>query len=94
VPLYASFAVLQALDVHSTLSALQRGVGREANPGMAGLASSSAAFAAVKAGAAVGIIYLTEHVRTRSRVGSIVLMAALNSAYAVVVVNNYRATGR
>ena len=93
VPLYLSFAALQALDVHSTLSAVNRGA-RETNPMMAGLVDKPLAFVALKAAISAGIIYLTERVRVRNRVGSIVLMTAFNSLYATIVANNYRVAGQ
>ena len=89
LPLYASFAALQALDYHSTRSALRHDA-RESNPVMAGLVNRPAAFLAVKAATAAGVIYLTERLRSRSRVAAYVLMGAVNSLYAAVVVHNYR----
>ncbi len=56
VPLYASFATLQALDVHSTSRALDQGA-VEANPMMKGLAGNPTALLAVKAAGTAGIIY-------------------------------------
>jgi hypothetical protein len=88
--LYASFATLQALDVHSTLRALDGGA-VEANPMMRGAASHPAALIALKAGAATSTIFLSERLRKRSRVGALVLMAAANSAYATIVAHNYQA---
>jgi Domain of unknown function (DUF5658) len=90
--LYSSFGVLQALDVHSTHRALGRG-GREANPIMGTMAGSPMLMAGVKAGATVGIIYLSEKLRKRNRTAAMVVMVALNSTYAVVVSRNY-AIGR
>jgi hypothetical protein len=89
IPLYASFASLQMLDAHSTIRALRAG-GVEQNPLMQGLADKPAALVALKAGVAVSTIALVDKGRGRSRVGAIVLMAALNSAYATVVAHNYR----
>lgn len=89
VPLYASFATLQMLDAHSTLRAVRAG-GVEQNPMLRGIADKPVAMVALKAGVAASTIALAEKVRGRSRVGAIVLMAALNSAYAAVVVHNYR----
>ena len=89
VPLYASFASLQMLDAHSTLRAVRAG-GVEQNPLLRGLADKPAALVAIKAGVAVSTIAVADKVRGRSRVGAIALMAALNSAYAVVVAHNYR----
>jgi len=93
VPLYVSFATLQALDMHSTFYAIHRGAS-EVNPLMATLVEHPVAFAALKAGMATGIIYMTERVRRHSRVGAIVMMAAFNSAYAIVVAKNYRLGSR
>jgi hypothetical protein len=90
VPLYVGFASLQMLDAHSTVRALRAG-GVEQNPLLRGLADKPAALVALKAGVAASTIALADKMRTRSRVGAIVLMAALNSAYAVVVAHNYRA---
>ena len=93
MPLYASFVTLQALDLHSTLLAIHRGAS-EANPVMAGFADHPPALVAVKVGSAVGILFMAERVRRHSRVGAIVMMAALNTAYATVVVRNYHIAGR
>jgi hypothetical protein len=87
--LYSSFIVLQALDAHSTIRALDRGA-REANPMIAPLADNTAALIALKAGTAAGVIYMTDRVRRHNRVASIIIMAAANSAYATIVARNYR----
>lgn len=89
VPLYASFLALQALDVHSTLRALDRGAA-EANPMLAPFTDHPAAFVALKAGTTAGILYMTERVRRHSPFAAIVMMAAFNSVYATVVANNYQ----
>lgn len=93
VPLYASFAVLQVLDVRSTRAALSAG-GREANPFMKGVVESPVAFVAVKAAGAAAIIFASEKIRTRSRVGALVTMAALNGLYATIVAHNYAVRAR
>jgi len=90
IPLYASFAALQALDAHSTTSAIHRG-GVEQNPMLRSIADKPAALYAVKAGLAASTIVLADRMRNRSRVGAIVLMAGLNSLYATIVVHNYAA---
>lgn len=89
--LYASFAALQALDMHSTHRALAQG-GREANPIVASVGSPMLMIG-LKAGATTGIIFLSEKLRKRNRVAAMLVMVALNSTYAVVVSNNY-AIGR
>jgi hypothetical protein len=88
-----SFVALQVLDVHSTLRAIDRGA-RESNGLMAPFVDQPAAFMAVKAGTAAAILYMSDRVSRRSRVGAIVMMAAFTSAYATVVTNNYRIAAR
>jgi hypothetical protein len=88
VPLYVSFGVMQALDVHSTQRALAGG-GVEGNPMMKGIVGSPLAMTALKAGTSAGIILLTEKVRKRHPVAAIAMMVTLNSAYAMVVSRNY-----
>jgi hypothetical protein len=90
IPLYASFAALQALDAHSTLRAIHRGA-VEQNPMLRSIANNPTALFAVKAGVAASTIVLADKLRDRSRVGAIVLMAGLNSLYATVVAHNYAA---
>lgn len=87
--LYASFATLQALDAHSTLRAINGG-GSEANPFMAGIASKPFAFVAMKAGTTAATIYLAEKLSKKNPIASVLLMTAMNSAYATVVAHNYR----
>ena len=90
VPLYMSFAALQALDVHSTLRAIDAGA-VEQNPFLKGLVNQPAALIALKGGIAASTILVADKVRHHSRIGAIVTMAALNSVYATVVAHNYRA---
>jgi hypothetical protein len=91
--LYASFIGLQALDLHSTRLAIDRGA-TERNPIMAPFAGNTAAMVGVKVGISAGILYMTERVRVRNRAAAMVMMAAFNSAYATVVANNYRIAAR
>jgi hypothetical protein len=90
--LYASTAVMQALDIHSTLKGLDRGA-VESNPLMAGLTSNKAAFIATKVGVAAGTILAARHVAKRNKVAAALTLVALNSAYAVVVSRNYKIAG-
>ena len=88
-PLYVSFVTLQALDVHSTMTAVR--VGRsEGNPAMEGLVRQPAAFMAAKIAATAATFYISERLWRRHRVGAVVLMLAVNGAYGVIVANNYR----
>ena len=88
VPLYVSFAALQVLDVHSTLTSIDGGA-REGNAAMAGLVGSPATFAAVKMAAAAGIVLITERVRVHHPAAALALMIGLNGVYAGVVAHNY-----
>ncbi len=87
--LLVSTVVMQALDVHSTYSALGRGAA-EANPLMAGLAGNKAAFVATKAAVATATVLAVRHVGKRNKVAAIATLVAINSAYALVVDHNYR----
>ena len=90
VPLYASFATLQALDVHSTSRALDHGA-VEANPMMKGLAGNPTALLAVKAAGTAGVIVASEKMWKKNRAAAVFFMVAANSAMAWVVQHNYRA---
>jgi hypothetical protein len=87
--LYVTTAAMQALDVHSTFAALNRG-GGEANPLMNGLTKNRVAFGAVKAGVAASSIYAAHRLGKHNKVAAIVLLIGINSAYAAVVSHNYR----
>jgi hypothetical protein len=87
--LYATTAVMQALDVHSTIIALDRGA-VEANPLMAGVTRNRAAFIATKAAVATGSILAARSLSKRNKVAAIVTLAAINTAYGFIVQNNYR----
>ncbi len=91
--LYATTVALQALDAHSTMTALDRGA-REANPLMKGVAGHSGAMLAVKAGAAAGTIYFAEKLWRRNRVAAVALMVAVNGVTAAVVAHNYKVASR
>jgi len=90
VPLYLSFAALQALDVHSTLGALNRG-GVEANPLMQSVTGNPASLVAIKAAGTAGVLYTSERLWKKNPAAAIVFMVGANSAMAWVVQNNYRA---
>jgi hypothetical protein len=91
--LYAMTAVTQALDAHSTMTALNRGA-QEANPVMQGVASNGGALVAVKAGIAAGSIFVAEKMWRRNRAGAIATMVALNVVTAAVAAHNYRVASR
>jgi hypothetical protein len=89
VPLYLTFAGLQAVDVHSTLQALDNGA-RESNPMVRSAMGHPAGMFVLKSGTAVGVVFLTERLWRRNRVAAVVTMIALNSAYATIAAHNYR----
>ncbi len=84
-----SFAALQVLDLHATFRAIDNGA-REANPFLGGIASNKGAMIGLKAATTAGTIYLVQKFGVKNRVASTILMAAANSAYAIIVAHNYR----
>jgi hypothetical protein len=93
VPLYLTFAGLQAVDVHSTMTAVDRGA-RETNPLVRNALSSPAKMVALKSGAAVGVVLLTERIWPHNRAAAVITMIALNSAYVTISAQNYRMAQR
>ena len=87
--LYVSTAVVQALDAHSTLVAIQGG-GAETNPLMAGLANHPVALVATKATVGCATILLARKLARRNRTAAILTLVAVNAAVAVVAARNYR----
>lgn len=87
-PLYVSYAALQALDIHSTLSAIHQG-GREVNPLFAKVTESPAGVIAVKAGLAAATIVLIEKTWKHHRTAAVLSMIAFNGAYTAIVARNY-----
>lgn len=90
--LYIASGVLHALDLYSTRMALSAGA-QEANPLMRGAVGNTAAYVTIKAAATAGTIFLMEKARKRNPVAAIVAMAAINSAYFVIVMHNVRVAG-
>jgi hypothetical protein len=90
LPMYMGFAALQMLDAHSTVYAVNRGA-VESNPIVRGLANRPPALIAAKMTVAFSTIIAAEHLRRRNKTAAILTMAAMNSAYAAIVVHNYRA---
>ena len=86
--LYGGLIVLQGLDVHSTLRAIDAGY-YEQNPLMRWTVAHPAAFISMKAAASAATIYMAEKIRKRHPKHAMLFMAAVNSAYALIVVHNY-----
>ena len=89
MPLYASFASLQVLDVHSTTRAISRGA-VEMNPLMKGIAGNPLGMLAIKAGATTGVVYAGEQLWKRNKTAAVLFMIAANTAMGWVVQHNYR----
>jgi hypothetical protein len=86
--LYASTAVMQGLDIHSTMMAFNSGA-VEGNPLMSGATRNRAAFIATKAAVTAGTILLARKIAKKNKVAAVVTLVAVNSAYAMVVAHNY-----
>jgi Domain of unknown function (DUF5658) len=86
--LYGSMLLLQGLDVHSTLRAIDAGH-HEQNPLMRWTVSHPVAFISMKVAASAATIYVAEKIRKRHPKRALLFMAAVNSAYALIVVHNY-----
>jgi Domain of unknown function (DUF5658) len=92
--LYVMQGALQAMDAHSTYSAIGRGA-HEANPLMQGVVGNKGTMLAVKAGVAASTIWMAESMWKRgNRLGAIATMIAANSVTAIVVAHNYRLASR
>jgi len=90
---YASTALMHILDIDSTLKALKVGA-VEANPMMSGVVHNKAAFFATKAAIATASIYATARMARHNKLGAIITSSAINSAYLMIVRNNYKIAGR
>jgi hypothetical protein len=91
--LYATTAALQLLDVDSTLKSLNRGA-IETNPLMSGIVKNRAAFTVTKAGIAAATIYAAHKIGKDNKVAAVLTLVAINSAYAMIVKNNYAIANR
>jgi hypothetical protein len=87
--LYGATVATQVLDTHSTLVALDAGA-REGNPVMSVLTGNRTAFLVTKAAVTAGTIYLAKRVDRKHRKLAVISLVAINSAYAWIVVHNYR----
>jgi hypothetical protein len=88
MPFYASTAVMQFLDVRSTLEVVKLG-GGEGNPLLKGMVAHPAMFVGFKAAIAAASIYSAHKMAAHNKLGAIATMVALNSVYAFVVQHNF-----
>ena len=91
--LYATTALVQGLDAHSTLKAISVGA-TERNPIMSFLTSHPPVFVALKAGAAAGLIVAGRRLAKHNKVHAAIALIAIDSAYAFIVAHNYRVAAR
>jgi hypothetical protein len=91
--LYATTALSQGLDAHSTMRALNAGA-TERNPLMSYLTSHPPAFVALKTGAAAGLIYAGQRLAKRNKTHAVIALVAVNSAYLTIAAHNYRVASR
>ena len=91
--LYVSTAVVQVLDLHSTLKAFGAGA-TEGNPLMAGVTRNPATFAVTKAAVAAGTIFAAQKLAKKNKVAAVITLVAVNSAYAMIVSHNYALANR
>jgi hypothetical protein len=87
MPLYAGHIALHGADLHSTFTALDRGL-REANP----LFSDGNRFRMVGAKVAISAVSIiaTEKLRKRNPAAAVGLMVAANTGLTYLVARNYR----
>lgn len=88
--MYLGLGTLQALDTHSTFRAVDAGLA-EQNPLMRWAVDHPVAFVSLKGAATAGTILVAEKIRKKYPKRAVAFMAAINAAYAVVVIHNYRA---
>lgn len=95
IPLYVGFATAQALDIHSTALAIDRGA-RERNPLLKALGPDNTwAAVAVKAGVTGATFWTAERMWKRNRrMSAVVLMAAITALQTAVDAHNYRVAAR
>lgn len=86
--LYATTAAMQMMDVRSSLAAFNSGA-VEANSLMSGIVKSTPMFIAFKAGVAASAIYSAHAMAKHNKIGAIIMLSAVNSAYAMVVSHNF-----
>ncbi|MFN7980866.1 MAG: DUF5658 family protein [Vicinamibacterales bacterium] len=90
--MFVATALVQALDFHSSQQAFRAG-GVEANPVMRHLTANPYVFAATKGAVAASTILLTREIAKHNRLAAMLTLTAINSAYAMVVRNNYQIAG-
>jgi len=93
VPLYVMFGGLQALDAHSTITAVEAGA-REANPVVRHALGTPGGMLVLKGATAAAVVVLSERLWPHNRTAAVLTMIALNSAYITIAAHNYRSAAR
>ena len=91
--LYATTALVQGMDAHSTLKALDAGA-TERNAAMKAFTARPPAFVALKTGAAAGLIFAGRRLARHSKVQAAVALIAVDSAYFFIAAHNYKVANR
>jgi hypothetical protein len=91
--LYATTVIVQGLDAHSTLKAINAGA-TERNRVMSVFTSRPPAFVALKAGAAAGLILAGRRLAKHSKLQAAIALIAIDSTYALIAAHNYRVANR
>jgi len=86
--LYVTTAVVQMLDAHSTLKAVDAGAD-ELNSIVAPLSHHAPAFVALKAGMAAAFIYGGHTMSKHHKAGAVITLGVLNAAYLAISIHNY-----
>jgi hypothetical protein len=94
VPLYVSFAGLEALDLQSTYRALHTPGARESNPVARTMVGNPAAFTAVKLATTASFVLATEKLWKKHRVAALTFATVGNAVMAGIVAHNYRVAGK
>ena len=91
--LYVTTVAMQVLDIHSTIQALQSGA-VEGNPIMSKVAGNPGALIATKAAVTAVSLWAAHKVSKHNKAAAVITLVAVNSAYAMIVSNNYRLAHR
>jgi hypothetical protein len=90
IGLGATFVVLQALDVTSTLDASRSGKGVEANPLMSAFVNHPFAFGAVKGAASAATLLTMKRLAKNHPKTAVLTYISLNAVYGLTVASNLR----
>ena len=87
--MYVTSAAVQAMDVYSTTMALKAGA-RESNPVAAPFAGNPGSMIGLKVVSTASAIYFTEKMWKTNPVKAVLVLAAINSATAMISMHNMK----